>query len=263
MQSIKHALNGTCCDPGLERVRYFTRQLITAEDMRTEQDYFRQKLRRHNRYLHGWGVACGCTVKPAPTEDHPWRVVICAGYAVGPQGDEISICDTHFDLAGDWLQPHDPCVRPWPCPPTGTMPQPGRREPVYLAVRHAECESRPQRVHPVGCSCDDAACEYSRIRDDFELALLWELPECYKDAAKEQQQWSDEVKGWFGAPRAKGVPMPVPPCTSCCDCPWVVLATITLPPDAKSPVTIDNIWYKDRRVLYSVTALQEMFFCLE
>ncbi len=38
---------------GLERVHYFPRQLITANDMTAEQDYFRQKQRRHNRFLHG------------------------------------------------------------------------------------------------------------------------------------------------------------------------------------------------------------------
>ena len=33
----------------LERVRYYPRQLMTAEDMRAEQDYFVERLRRHNR----------------------------------------------------------------------------------------------------------------------------------------------------------------------------------------------------------------------
>ena len=36
------------------RVRYFPRQLLTADDMRTEQEYLREKLRRHNRLLHRW-----------------------------------------------------------------------------------------------------------------------------------------------------------------------------------------------------------------
>jgi hypothetical protein len=43
----------------LERVKYFSRQLLTADDMTADQDYFRNKMRRHNRYLHGWGVVCG------------------------------------------------------------------------------------------------------------------------------------------------------------------------------------------------------------
>jgi len=50
-----------CLQPGLgklERVKYFNRMLLTADDMRTDQDFVLQKLRRHNRFLHGWGVVC-------------------------------------------------------------------------------------------------------------------------------------------------------------------------------------------------------------
>jgi hypothetical protein len=48
----------------LEFVRYFPRQLLTADDMRAADEYFREKMRRHNRMLHGWGVVCGCKVEP-------------------------------------------------------------------------------------------------------------------------------------------------------------------------------------------------------
>ena len=75
----------TCeLDSGLERVRYFSRQLIGAEDMTAEQRYFRERLRRHNRFAHGWGVVCGCDVKPAPLPKKPWRVRVCPGYVLGP-----------------------------------------------------------------------------------------------------------------------------------------------------------------------------------
>ena len=36
----------------LERLRFFPRQVIGAEDMRLEQDYFRQKLRRIGSSSH-------------------------------------------------------------------------------------------------------------------------------------------------------------------------------------------------------------------
>src|SRR5262245_59615180 len=84
----------------LERVSYFPRQLLTAEDMVTEQEYFRQKLRRHNRYLHGWGVVCGLEVTQAPMAGHPWRVRVEPGYALRPYGDEIYVAEPHYlDLA--------------------------------------------------------------------------------------------------------------------------------------------------------------------
>ena len=72
----------TCvlCGTALERVRYFPRQLITADDMRAEQEFILNKMRRHNRFLHGWGVVCGCKVVPMPTDQHPWQVQVCPGW---------------------------------------------------------------------------------------------------------------------------------------------------------------------------------------
>src|SRR4051794_4910379 len=85
-------LKCSSCEEQLERVRYFPRQLLTAEDMRVEQEYFCEKARRHNRYLHGWGVVCGCTVEPV-LDAKAWTVRVCPGYVVAPQGDDILIND--------------------------------------------------------------------------------------------------------------------------------------------------------------------------
>ncbi len=79
---------------GLERVNYFPRQIMTVEDMVTEAEYFREKLRRHNRYLHGWGVVCGMDVTAAATDAAPATVLIGSGYALGPFGDEIYVADS-------------------------------------------------------------------------------------------------------------------------------------------------------------------------
>src|SRR6266545_4007546 len=50
----------------LERPRYFPRQLITPDEPTLEAAYFRDRLRRHNIYLHGWGVVCGALVCVVP-----------------------------------------------------------------------------------------------------------------------------------------------------------------------------------------------------
>lgn len=47
-----------------ERPRYFEGQLLTAEDLRVEQDYWLRKHRLHNLALHGSGVVCGLAVTP-------------------------------------------------------------------------------------------------------------------------------------------------------------------------------------------------------
>jgi hypothetical protein len=208
---------------------------ITAEDMRAEQEYFREKLRRHNRYLHGWGVVCGCSVEAYPDKDHPWQVRVCPGYLITPQGDEVLIGEqVKFDLAGERLQAYDPCVRVSSCQPTGARPAGEKPTTIYLAVCYAECETRPVRIHAAGCGCDEAACEYSRVRDSFELALLTEPPASHLKVAKTNQQ-----------------------CADCADEPWVLLATVMLPKTAQTPIEQLQISAELKRVLYSTAVLQK------
>src|SRR5215813_8442528 len=131
----------------LERVRFFPRQLLTPEDMTTDSDYFRQKLRRHNRFLHGWGVVCGLEVTADPAPGTPWRVQIGPGFALGPYGDDIDVAGLlHLDLAqcghGAATSPCDPDVLQAPAAVEG--------ETLYVAIKYAECVSRPVRAMPAG-----------------------------------------------------------------------------------------------------------------
>jgi hypothetical protein len=259
----------TLCGGALERVRYFPRQLITADDMRAEQEYFLDKLRRHNRFLHGWGVVCGCTVVPKPTAANPWQVEVCPGYVVTPQGDEILINPSVlFDLQLG-MQPADPCTVTWPCPPQPVAAtDAGEATTAYLAVRYVECATRPVRVHPAGCGCDQLDCEYSRIRESFELKLLWTFPKSHTDAWNADQAWVEQWKAW----RAKRedektkdmilsgatprLDLPVPPCPACTDDPWVVLAQLNIDATAKPPPPIRIIPYC--RTLYTASAFQTL-----
>ncbi len=267
-------LRCACCDRPLERVRYFCRQLLTADDMNVEQEYFRQKLRRHNHYLHGFGVACGLSVEPAPDAAHPWQVRVCPGYAIAPQGDEVLVPEpVLYDLATGQCR-DEPCA-PCPCPP---VPQLGRdaRQVVFLGARYSECSTRPVRLHPAGCACDDCACDYSRIRDDVCLGTLCELPDCYVKQAKIDVDLLEKFKAFkaalgAGAPipvngnggvgdvGAARVPLalPVPACLCCTD-PWVILATIELPASTSTAIAAADIRYFNRRVIYSESTLFEM-----
>lgn len=250
------------CGAELERVRYFPRQLLTADDMRVEQDYFREKHRRHNRYLHGWGVVCGAAVEPLK-EAKTWMVRVCPGYVVGPQGDEILIDDcVDVDLK---LGTPDPCAVRWPCPPAGDMPGEGRdrRAIVYIAVRYAECFVRPVKVHPAGCGCDESLCEYSRTRESYEIKVLWKLPESHVKAQKDDEAWCNAVHNAPPEVLKRWHTFPVPPCPECVLEPWVVLATVSFPASATTvnPAQI-QISYKDRRVLLATQRLQVAMLCL-
>lgn len=204
----------------MERVRYFTRQLITPDDLTLEQEYFRNKMRRHNRFLHGWGVVCGCVVRPvvAPggNNGEPWMVRITPGYILGPYGDEILIerevqIDLHKEsfegmAANACASPLDP----W-CSEVVVERQPG--QPLYVAVKYAECKTRPMRIQ-AGCACDETQCEYSRIRDSYAIQVLTECPDSHSNPPELDL---DELILRENPPE----------CLECPQDPWVVLARVT------------------------------------
>src|SRR6266536_515018 len=156
----------------LERVNWFPRQLVADVDLRTDRDYFLQKLRRHNRFLHGWGVVCGLDVTAAATDASPWLVEIGSGYALGPYGDDIYVAEpVLFDLAKC-----GPDAVSDPCAPDTVHGVGGLTGEVYIAIKYAECLARPVRALPSGCGCEEEDCEYSRIRDSFQISCLKDLP---------------------------------------------------------------------------------------
>lgn len=114
-----------------KRVRYFTGQLLSAADLQAEQDYTRDRLRRHNRWLHGWGVVGGLTVSVSRDE-----VVVAPGLAIDGLGNEIELCE----------------------PAHRALPTSSR--PCYLTVAFAERETDPVGDPPV----------FSRVEEGWALA---------------------------------------------------------------------------------------------
>src|SRR5712672_3134885 len=145
--------NSTCCsataspcDTAIaELPRYYPRQLITPDDLTLEQNYFRDRMRRHNRLLHGWGVVCGALVCPVPNPNStggdnqylPWQVKVQRGYVLGPYGDEIILdCERTVDLRtnGTIGITGEPCLDapdPW-CSQVFVNPT---NSIVYIAVK--------------------------------------------------------------------------------------------------------------------------------
>jgi hypothetical protein len=231
--------------PALERVRYFARQLMTAEDMRAEQDYFLERMRRHNRLFHGWGILCGLEVEPAATADKPWQVVVCPGDACCPTGDEVHVgAPTWFDLANASHTEDDDCV-PCPCPPEPPMgSRPSVEGVYYLAIRYLVRATRPIRTSPAHCGCAENSCETSRFRDDFELALLTELPVPYDEkSVAEESAWMEDLK--YSLTRQNNLfGLPTRPCGSASVGPWVILASmkgdLSIPPPGDASTTLND-----------------------
>ena len=233
----------TPCDSpelrGLERTRFFARQLVMPDDLTQDQIYFREKMRRHNRMLHGWGVVCGACVFRGKTA---CEVVVDPGYILGPYGDEIVIeSPVTIDVCKQGLGERDGCcgeeLDPW-CADTHTQCAEG---PLYLAIRYRECQSRPIRSMSAacGCGCDDAACEYSRIRDSYAIKLLRELPPSYTTPMAPPP--TDSL-----LPCRDGKARTCPPCPTD---PWVILADLMVGRDC-SVRTVDCLAHRRYVISY-------------
>lgn len=234
------------CMPGaakLERVNFFNRQLLTADDMTADSRYYREKSRLHNIFMHGCGVVCGLIVAEAPTAAQPWRVSVSAGYALGPYGDEIFVGEAvYFDLAQ--------CAsggKTSPCEPSTILAgAAGTSSTVYLAIKYAECLARPVRTASSGCGCDSDPCQYSRIIDSFQIQCLPTPPAQPPPPLTLCQAMQNPVL------------LTCPPCPTS---PWVVLATITLPSSTSMDIAntdIDNSTL--RQVLLSTALIQSQVY---
>ena len=74
----------------IERMNYFTGELLTTEDFKTEQLYQMQMLQYHNANLHTWGIAQGLNVIWEPNSK---QVTVTPGVAVDSLGREIVLLE--------------------------------------------------------------------------------------------------------------------------------------------------------------------------
>lgn len=124
---IASSLNGIRINPvsvcsesgsGEKRVRYFTGQVLGASDFETEQQYFRDKLRRHNRFLHGHGVVTGLELSVLQKGSSS-SVVVSPGYGISVEGEELLLTQP-LELKID-----------------------AQTSPQYVTLRYAEVETDP------------------------------------------------------------------------------------------------------------------------
>lgn len=132
---------------GLQRVRYFTGQLLTAEDFQAEQDYLLQKQRRHNRMLHGAGIVDGLSV----SADGSSAITISPGMALDCQGNEI--------VAGSPVQLALQGGSQW-----------------YITARYVERLSDPVPISGNSTDLSAASVEYRRVEEGSEIELTGDDP---------------------------------------------------------------------------------------
>jgi hypothetical protein len=83
----------------LKRLRFFSGQLLAAESFALEQNYFREKLKRHNCALHGFGIVSGLKVIV-----DAGQIVVEPGLALDCQGNELVVANAVVvsPAAFDW-----------------------------------------------------------------------------------------------------------------------------------------------------------------
>jgi hypothetical protein len=133
--------NGPAQDSALARNRYFSGRLLGAQDFQLEQDYFRERQRRHNRALHGAGVVHGLQVAVRPNGGSGEQVVVQAGFAIAPDGEEIEVR----------------------CEASARLPHTGSR--LFVMLSRAEFPS-----HPVPASADGQL-QFTRVEETFSLGV--------------------------------------------------------------------------------------------
>jgi hypothetical protein len=183
---------------------------LTAAHLTGEQEHRRQRVRRHLRFLHGWGVVCGMRVVAAGDAEHPWSVVVCPGYALGPYGDEILVANSvSIDIReSSWKAP---VLRP---------------SHAFVVVRYAESHTDPAVVRPADCGCGGSRARPTRTRDGFAVEVLWERPTN-----------GLVVSDPCGPDRE--------PCPDCPESPYVVLACVDLPDDESTPIMSAHIRFDE------------------
>jgi hypothetical protein len=142
------------------RPRFFAGQLLTEQDLNRLDRYIVNKNKLHNRYLHGWGVACGLEVVCHPCGNY---VMVRPGYALSPCGDDIVVCE---EETVDVCKLIEACCTPADDPCNPPRPRPANCDDLEQEWILAICyNERPSREEPVlqadpcrttkscGCGC--------------------------------------------------------------------------------------------------------------
>jgi hypothetical protein len=89
----------------LERLTYFNGRLLSADDLQTEQDYFRTRLRRLQRAALTVGVISGLELSVSDDADGTPSVVIAPGLALDRAGELIEVCEPVSIPLGEASEP--------------------------------------------------------------------------------------------------------------------------------------------------------------
>ena len=129
----------------LTRTSFFSGRLLTAEDFTREQEYSRDKQKRHNRTLHGFGIVSGLKVTIAGG-----KIVVDSGVALDCEGNEI--------VVGSPEQ-------------LSSLSATDSARTAYVNIRYSEEKIDPVPESPTQENCPT---QFATIRESFEICIAGE-----------------------------------------------------------------------------------------
>jgi hypothetical protein len=130
----------------LTRPSFFSGRLLTADDLRREQEYVDSRRHLQNLATLGPGIVTGLAVSEEPGGK---EIRVAAGYAVDPWGREIIV-------------PADVCV-PWPA----AIERPPRRWGVVIEYAEQDIDPVPTANGPMA----------STVSERYSMTVLTEPPD--------------------------------------------------------------------------------------
>lgn len=148
----------------LEKNNYFDGKLMTARDMRAEQDYHADRQHRLTRFVAGAGIISGLNVTAVEERDDGLEVTVDDGVALDGYGRPIVV--TGADSIPVTRSGSDQSSVP-----DGDV--------IYLSLRYDELEKESVPV-PGSESAYEPRCEYNRFLETFEISYDESAPGRYK-----------------------------------------------------------------------------------
>jgi hypothetical protein len=263
----------SCCDgqgdgdcalpPEFARLRYFFGQRLGVVDFADEQGYHVGKRRFHNWQAHGAGVLCGLAAERfvfpqgAPPATPTSILRVRAGAALDGCGRELVVgVDQCVDVDA-WFQKHKdlPDVKAW-------FEDDDLPRRLWVALRYRECPTDPAPAPRDPCGCETEGCDFGRVRESFEMALLTEsqracLTEVFPSRDDLQAAaGAPDVSRALGALVAAGCLNPIPDA-------WLCLASVDLtivdvPARKVVDLTAPDNAIPERITLLGTAALQQL-----
>ena len=174
---MKNKQQKKCASGKFKRLNYFHGMLLTEEDLRVEQYYFREKMKLHNR-LHGYGIVWGLGLKENCIRiegEAVKKIFIEPGFALDCAGNEIVVCHPY-------LVPIDEKIEEL-CQGCEPLSKENTETKLFIAIKYCECKSEPQWQYASQCTEDELHPEMSRICEGYCVQVLEEneIPECCKN----------------------------------------------------------------------------------